>query len=196
MIEVRKSCFIRAWQKTAGHSLFSSSLFYFVVSSCQVDETTEREEGWLFGSKQGKMGWFPESYVERVAPSDMANITAAAAAKVPLQSQLSSALEAAKAAGTKSAFTPTHSANPAPSETQGQVRGLHSVTDYTIVPFTALPSTTLWLPQYEHSVFFLSLSMSALIRRWLVTCQPRPFVRGQQRQTTIWTSIRTMWFRC
>uniref|UniRef100_A0A671UUI1 Intersectin 2b n=1 Tax=Sparus aurata TaxID=8175 RepID=A0A671UUI1_SPAAU len=88
----------------------------------EVDETTEREEGWLFGSKQGKIGWFPESYVERVAPSDMANITAAAAAKVPLQSQLSSALEAAKAAGTKSAFTPTHSANPAPSETQGQVR--------------------------------------------------------------------------
>ncbi|XP_040911658.1 intersectin-2b isoform X2 [Toxotes jaculatrix] len=94
----------------------------------EVDETTEREEGWLYGSKQGKMGWFPESYVERVAPSDMANNTAAAAAaavvpKLPLQSQLSSALEAAKTAGTKSAFTPTHSPNIAPSETQGQVVG-------------------------------------------------------------------------
>uniref|UniRef100_A0A7N6AHG6 Intersectin 2b n=1 Tax=Anabas testudineus TaxID=64144 RepID=A0A7N6AHG6_ANATE len=38
----------------------------------EVDETTEREEGWLYGSKQGTMGWFPESYVERVAPSDIA----------------------------------------------------------------------------------------------------------------------------
>uniref|UniRef100_A0A8D3DXJ7 Intersectin 2b n=1 Tax=Scophthalmus maximus TaxID=52904 RepID=A0A8D3DXJ7_SCOMX len=98
----------------------------------EVDETTEREEGWLCGSKQGKMGWFPESYVERVALSKTSNNTvvappppaaAAAASKVPLQSQLSNALEAAKAAGTKSAFTPTHSPNLAPLETQGQVVG-------------------------------------------------------------------------
>ncbi|XP_023150163.2 intersectin-2b isoform X2 [Amphiprion ocellaris] len=89
----------------------------------EVDETTEREEGWLYGSRQGKMGWFPESYVERVDRSDAANNTAAASPKMPLQSQLSNALEAAKAAGTKSAFTPTHSPNPAPSETQGQVVG-------------------------------------------------------------------------
>ncbi|XP_067448433.1 intersectin-2b isoform X2 [Thunnus thynnus] len=84
----------------------------------EVDETTEREEGWLYGSRQGKMGWFPESYVERVAPSDAANN--AAAPKALLQSQLSNVLEASKASGTKSAFTPTHSPNPAPSETQGQ----------------------------------------------------------------------------
>uniref|UniRef100_A0A8K9WW84 Intersectin 2b n=1 Tax=Oncorhynchus mykiss TaxID=8022 RepID=A0A8K9WW84_ONCMY len=32
-----------------------------------VDESTEREQGWLYGSRQGKMGWFPESYVERPA---------------------------------------------------------------------------------------------------------------------------------
>ncbi|XP_037651143.1 intersectin-2b isoform X2 [Sebastes umbrosus] len=97
----------------------------------EVDETTEREEGWLYGSKQGKMGWFPESYVERVAPSDTANNTASAAAaaaaapppKVPIHSQLSNALEAVKAGGTKSAFTPTHSPHPAPSETHGQVVG-------------------------------------------------------------------------
>uniref|UniRef100_A0AAQ4R393 Intersectin 2b n=1 Tax=Gasterosteus aculeatus aculeatus TaxID=481459 RepID=A0AAQ4R393_GASAC len=78
----------------------------------EVDESTEREEGWLYGSRQGKMGWFPESYVERVAPSDAANSAAAVAPKGPLQSQLSNALEAVKAAGTKSAFTPTHSPNP------------------------------------------------------------------------------------
>ncbi|XP_029353307.1 intersectin-2b [Echeneis naucrates] len=82
----------------------------------EVDETTEREEGWLYGSKQGKMGWFPESYVERMAASAAVTVTP----KGPLQSQLSNTLEAAKAAGTKSAFTPTHSPNLASSETQGQ----------------------------------------------------------------------------
>lgn len=95
------------------------------MSSCQVDEATEREEGWLYGSKQGKMGWFPESYVERVnqahsAANSAAPVTAAAV-KIPLMSQLSNALEAAKAAGAKSAFTPTHSTNPVPSEAQVQV---------------------------------------------------------------------------
>ncbi|XP_029281824.1 LOW QUALITY PROTEIN: intersectin-2-like [Cottoperca gobio] len=105
----------------------NEELNFNVDDVIEVDETTEREEGWLYGSRQGKMGWFPESYVERVAPSDAANHTSAAAAaaaaappKVPLQSQLSNALDAVKAAGTKSAFTPTHSPNPAPSETQGQ----------------------------------------------------------------------------
>uniref|UniRef100_A0A669DA04 Intersectin 2b n=1 Tax=Oreochromis niloticus TaxID=8128 RepID=A0A669DA04_ORENI len=93
----------------------------------QVDETTEREEGWLYGSKQGMMGWFPESYVERVGPSNTANSTAPAPpAKLPLQSQLSNALKAAKVSGTKSAFTPTHSPNPATSESQGQVRASQS----------------------------------------------------------------------
>ncbi|XP_018522386.1 intersectin-2b [Lates calcarifer] len=107
----------------------NEELSFIADDIIEVDETTEREEGWLYGSKQGKMGWFPESYVERVAPSDGANnnnlaaAAAAAAPKVPLQSQLSNALEAAKAAGTKSAFTPTHSPNLAPSETQGQVVG-------------------------------------------------------------------------
>uniref|UniRef100_A0A672FZD5 Intersectin 2b n=1 Tax=Salarias fasciatus TaxID=181472 RepID=A0A672FZD5_SALFA len=50
----------------------------------EVDETTEREEGWLYGSKQGKMGWFPESYVERVASSGSANTAAASAPYVAL----------------------------------------------------------------------------------------------------------------
>uniref|UniRef100_A0A3Q0RKA4 Intersectin 2b n=1 Tax=Amphilophus citrinellus TaxID=61819 RepID=A0A3Q0RKA4_AMPCI len=50
----------------------------------EVDETTEREEGWLYGSKQGKMGWFPESYVEKVGPSGAANSAAAAALTGPV----------------------------------------------------------------------------------------------------------------
>lgn len=86
-----------------------------------MDETTEREEGWLYGSRQGKMGWFPESYVEKVGPSSAPNTPAAAPPKAPIQAQLSNALEAAKAAGTKSAFTPTHSPHSAPSETRGKV---------------------------------------------------------------------------
>uniref|UniRef100_A0A7N9AUS9 Intersectin 2b n=1 Tax=Mastacembelus armatus TaxID=205130 RepID=A0A7N9AUS9_9TELE len=89
-------------------SLPSSNIFSL---SCQVDEATEREEGWLYGSRQGKMGWFPESYVERLAPLDTASSNTTAA--VLLHSQLSNVLEAAKAAGTKSAFTPTHSPNAA-----------------------------------------------------------------------------------
>ncbi|XP_019746673.1 intersectin-2b isoform X1 [Hippocampus comes] len=84
----------------------------------EVDETVEPEEGWLYGSRQGLMGWFPKSYVERVAQSDLT--TPAPPVKLPIQSQLSNALEAAKAAGTKSAFTPTHSPNLTHSDTRGQ----------------------------------------------------------------------------
>ncbi|XP_055086190.1 intersectin-2b [Periophthalmus magnuspinnatus] len=83
----------------------------------EVDESVEREPGWLYGSKEGKMGYFPESYVEKISSANTAT-PASAASKLPLQSQLSSALEAVKAGGTKSAFTPTHS--PHPSESHGQ----------------------------------------------------------------------------
>ncbi|KAG7328078.1 hypothetical protein KOW79_008022 [Hemibagrus wyckioides] len=38
----------------------------------EVDETVEREEGWLYGSFQGKIGWFPESYVEKQHKSETA----------------------------------------------------------------------------------------------------------------------------
>lgn len=80
------------------------------------------------------MGWFPESYVENVGPSSTTSTpTAAAPPKMPIQTQLSNALEAAKAAGTKSAFTPTHSPNSAPSETRGQVRALQTTVDAFMV---------------------------------------------------------------
>uniref|UniRef100_H3DK01 Osteoclast-stimulating factor 1 n=1 Tax=Tetraodon nigroviridis TaxID=99883 RepID=H3DK01_TETNG len=98
----------------------SEELSFEADDILEVDETTEREEGWLYGSKQGKMGWFPESYVERVAPSDLASSPPAPAPKPSIQSQLVSALVAAKAVGTKSAFTPTHSTNAAPPDTHGQ----------------------------------------------------------------------------
>lgn len=43
-----------------------SAEFVFV----QVDESVEREQGWLYGSRQGKMGWIPESYVEKQVKSE------------------------------------------------------------------------------------------------------------------------------
>uniref|UniRef100_A0A672GKP9 Intersectin 2b n=1 Tax=Salarias fasciatus TaxID=181472 RepID=A0A672GKP9_SALFA len=121
--EKERQALIQAHRKSASLTSFKA-LYPFTARNneelsfnaddiLEVDETTEREEGWLYGSKQGKMGWFPESYVERVASSGSANTA----------SQLSNALEAAKVAGAKSAFTPTHSPNPAPSDTQGQVVG-------------------------------------------------------------------------
>ncbi|CAL1603896.1 unnamed protein product [Knipowitschia caucasica] len=88
----------------------------------EVDESVEREPGWLFGSKDGKMGYFPESYVEKVSSANKTD-TAPPVPKLALQSQLSSALEAAKAGATKSAFTPTHSPNPTLSDSHGQVVG-------------------------------------------------------------------------
>ena len=77
------------------------------------------------------MGWFPESYVERAADAPDTPVSpvspGVAGAKMALKPHLSKGpgghgtLEAAMAVGSKSAFTPTHSPNPAPSETQGQV---------------------------------------------------------------------------
>lgn len=110
----------------------------------QVDETTEREEGWLYGSKQGKMGWFPESYVERTTPSDTANNSPASAPKLSIQSQLVSALVAAKAVGTKSAFTPTHSTSAPPPDTHGQVRGLRPHTFIQLPPLLTLTLFRIW----------------------------------------------------
>lgn len=97
------------------------------------------------------MGWFPESYVEKVSPSVAANtsttVAASPAPKLALQSQLSNALEAAKASGTKSAFTPTHSPNSAPSETQGQVRVdlVYANTHGTIPPYAASSFASVYL---------------------------------------------------
>ncbi|XP_052042129.1 intersectin-2 isoform X2 [Apodemus sylvaticus] len=38
----------------------------------QVDEKTVGEPGWLYGSFQGKFGWFPCNYVEKMLPSEKA----------------------------------------------------------------------------------------------------------------------------
>uniref|UniRef100_A0A8C7FE72 Intersectin 2 n=1 Tax=Oncorhynchus kisutch TaxID=8019 RepID=A0A8C7FE72_ONCKI len=105
----------------------------------EVDESTEREQGWLYGSRQGKMGWFPESYVERQFKSERpatvtttttaGATTAVYAAKQALRPQLSTPIntgkpggDASMSTGQNSAFTPTHAPHPTPSE-QVQVVG-------------------------------------------------------------------------
>nr|XP_023996104.1 LOW QUALITY PROTEIN: intersectin-2-like [Salvelinus alpinus] len=99
----------------------------------EVDESTEREQGWLYGSSQGKMGWFPESYVERQLKSERpatvtttttaGAATAVYAAKQALRPQLSTPIntgkpgeDASMSRGQNSAFTPTHAPHPTPSE--------------------------------------------------------------------------------
>ncbi|XP_043538848.1 intersectin-2-like isoform X2 [Chiloscyllium plagiosum] len=36
----------------------------------EVDETTEGESGWLYGTMRGKSGWFPVNYVEKMTESE------------------------------------------------------------------------------------------------------------------------------
>ncbi|XP_056336813.1 intersectin-2a [Danio aesculapii] len=43
----------------------------------QVDESTVRETGWLYGSYSGNIGWFPESYAERCSKDSQTQPTAA-----------------------------------------------------------------------------------------------------------------------
>uniref|UniRef100_A0A8C7KJA0 Intersectin 2b n=1 Tax=Oncorhynchus kisutch TaxID=8019 RepID=A0A8C7KJA0_ONCKI len=83
----------------------------------EVDESTEREQGWLYGCRQGKMGWFPESYVERQAkPETPAVINATPAATT------TAVATTAVYATVNSAFTPTHAPHHAPLD-QIQVAG-------------------------------------------------------------------------
>uniref|UniRef100_A0A673I8F5 Intersectin-2-like n=1 Tax=Sinocyclocheilus rhinocerous TaxID=307959 RepID=A0A673I8F5_9TELE len=95
-----------------------------------VDESTEREQGWLYGSRQGKMGWFPESYVEKQAKSE-----APLVAKQALKPQVSISvrcdlqsdyliLDGPSGSRLNSAFTPTPTlATGSASSNHGQVVG-------------------------------------------------------------------------
>uniref|UniRef100_A0A673I8F1 Intersectin-2-like n=1 Tax=Sinocyclocheilus rhinocerous TaxID=307959 RepID=A0A673I8F1_9TELE len=91
-----------------------------------VDESTEREQGWLYGSRQGKMGWFPESYVEKQAKSE-----APLVAKQALKPQVSISVRCdlqsdylILGSRLNSAFTPTPTlATGSASSNHGQVVG-------------------------------------------------------------------------
>ncbi|KAA0711236.1 Intersectin-2 EH domain and SH3 domain regulator of endocytosis 2 [Triplophysa tibetana] len=82
----------------------------------EVDESVEREQGWLYGSRQGKMGWFPESYVERLTKSE-----APPTAKQALKPQVSISTSklsdgfVPSASRLNSAFTPTQASGSASS---------------------------------------------------------------------------------
>uniref|UniRef100_A0A673I8D7 Intersectin-2-like n=1 Tax=Sinocyclocheilus rhinocerous TaxID=307959 RepID=A0A673I8D7_9TELE len=92
----------------------------------EVDESTEREQGWLYGSRQGKMGWFPESYVEKQAKSE-----APLVAKQALKPQVSISVRCdlqsdylILGSRLNSAFTPTPTlATGSASSNHGQVVG-------------------------------------------------------------------------
>uniref|UniRef100_A0A672QE81 Intersectin-2-like n=1 Tax=Sinocyclocheilus grahami TaxID=75366 RepID=A0A672QE81_SINGR len=43
----------------------------------EVDESTVRETGWLYGSYRGNRGWFPESYAERCCKDSQIELTVA-----------------------------------------------------------------------------------------------------------------------
>ncbi|XP_049320055.1 intersectin-2b [Astyanax mexicanus] len=68
----------------------------------EVDETIEREAGWLYGSHQGKVGWFPESYVEKSKPEPPTKPASKHQSSLSISSKLSEAVVS------NSAFTPTN----------------------------------------------------------------------------------------
>lgn len=87
----------------------------------QVDEKTVGEPGWLYGSFQGKFGWFPCNYVEKMLSSDKA--------PSPKKALLPPAVSLS---ATSAAPQPLCSNQPAP------------VTDYQNVSFSNLNVNTTW----------------------------------------------------
>lgn len=55
----------------------SSTHIIWLPVDPQVDESTVRETGWLYGSYRGNSGWFPESYAERCSKDTQTEQTAA-----------------------------------------------------------------------------------------------------------------------
>lgn len=55
---------------------YSSKHIIWLPVDPQVDESTVRETGWLYGSYRGNSGWFPESYAERSSKESQIELTA------------------------------------------------------------------------------------------------------------------------
>lgn len=55
---------------------YSSTHIIWLPVDPQVDESTVRETGWLYGSYRGNSGWFPESYAERCSKDSQTELTA------------------------------------------------------------------------------------------------------------------------
>uniref|UniRef100_A0A8C7FEK9 Intersectin 2 n=1 Tax=Oncorhynchus kisutch TaxID=8019 RepID=A0A8C7FEK9_ONCKI len=71
--EHRKSAMLTSFR--ALYPFTARNLEELSFEADEVDESTEREQGWLYGSRQGKMGWFPESYVERQSGIRSSNLS-------------------------------------------------------------------------------------------------------------------------
>uniref|UniRef100_A0AAR2KW83 Intersectin 2a n=1 Tax=Pygocentrus nattereri TaxID=42514 RepID=A0AAR2KW83_PYGNA len=72
------SALLNSTQSTVTQSVFhltSLQHHHCAPLTFQVDESTVREPGWLYGSYGGKSGWFPESYAEKIN-KDMTDPTA------------------------------------------------------------------------------------------------------------------------
>lgn len=87
----------------------------------QVDEKTTGEPGWLYGSFQGKFGWFPCNYVEKIMPSSEKSVSPKKAILPPTVS-----LSATSTSESLSSSQPA------------------SVTDYQNVSFSNLTVNTSW----------------------------------------------------
>ncbi|XP_048861414.1 intersectin-2-like [Brienomyrus brachyistius] len=110
----------------------ADELTFDTDSLIEVDEKTEGEQGWLYGSYQGKMGWFPESYVEKHSQPESAASTKQALMPTTASTSVSASKAEANSstfpagqstpggAGQNSAFTPTHPPGSASME-YGQV---------------------------------------------------------------------------
>ncbi|KAJ8270493.1 hypothetical protein GJAV_G00115490 [Gymnothorax javanicus] len=122
----------------------SDELTFEANDLIEVDEMTEGEPGWLYGSREGKMGWFPASYVEQhlkqetsptAARAQESQTVPAAGSSSTLQTAGTSphkGLSPPSTAGQKSAFTSTH----APTST-GHEQGLGNVWAQALCSWTA-----------------------------------------------------------
>ncbi|XP_063078267.1 intersectin-2a [Engraulis encrasicolus] len=61
----------------------------------EVNEGTVGEPGWFYGSCQGRLGWFPQSYVEKCSSSGLAGEEAAATEPPPVNTHHAWATDAA-----------------------------------------------------------------------------------------------------
>ncbi|KAM9067136.1 intersectin-2 isoform 7-T8 [Sarcophilus harrisii] len=83
----------------------------------QVDEKTSGEPGWLYGSFQGRCGWFPGNYVEKVSDGE-------------------------KLASPKKALLPPAASLPAAASAPPESRPAE--TNYQNVPFSTLTANASW----------------------------------------------------
>ncbi|MBN3318608.1 ITSN2 protein, partial [Atractosteus spatula] len=119
----RKSAFLVTYRALYPFAARNTDELTFETNDLiEVDETTKGEPGWLYGSHQGRTGWFPESYVEKPSNNETPSVTKQDT--LPQNSAISSTSvfsgkseeEAGSqqklvsgVVGQNSAFTPTHS---------------------------------------------------------------------------------------